>query len=339
MLIAGIVLILLNVAAIAPAATGAVEDVVDETFASYTKDTICADADCTEAEEDWASSTAQRDYYAWDVTNLADVMAGEAPITEKVGPFTYDITTTRTINNYDANAGELTYNAVKTFDCAADSAVSCDTEVTQLNILFQAQVIGATGMAMGGIMDLTKVGFAVQMVLQDMNTTQAGTANVGHMCTADMNGDGTLDAIPCHAWANGGQAQLAQSPTGMGIMMMNNNDDLNTTMNSSAAFSEGSLEAAMTGTSHPADPNFNISLMTPLGSVAFMGLGAPEMMISDVFADPSNSTVFARANTYGYLAMTMVDGDGDGTPETPAPDFYTTFVRDWVMYATVGASF
>ena len=148
MLIAGIVLILLNVAAIAPAATGAVEDVVDETFASYTKDTICADADCTEAEEDWASSTAQRDYYAWDVTNLADVMAGEAPITEKVGPFTYDITTTRTINNYDANAGELTYNAVKTFDCAADSAVSCDKEVTQLNILFQAQVIGATGMAL-----------------------------------------------------------------------------------------------------------------------------------------------------------------------------------------------
>ena len=166
MLIAGIVLILLNVAAIAPAATGAVEDVVDETFASYTKDTICADADCTEAEEDWASSTAQRDYYAWDVTNLADVMAGEAPVTEKVGPFTYDITTTRTINNYDANAGELTYNAVKTFECAADSAVSCDTEVTQLNILFQAQVIGATGMALGGIMDLTKVGFAVQMVLR-----------------------------------------------------------------------------------------------------------------------------------------------------------------------------
>ena len=26
--------------------------------------------------------------------------------------------------------------------------------------------------------------------------------------------------------------------------------------------------------------------MTPLGSVAFMGLGAPETLISDVFADP-----------------------------------------------------
>jgi len=331
MLIAGIVLILLNVAALAPMATGAVEDVVDETFETYTKDSICANDDCTEAEEDWASSTAQRDYYAWDVTNVADVMAtGATPVTEKVGPFTYDITTTRTINSYDADAGEVTYNAVKTFECAEDSAFSCDTEVSQLNILFQAQVIGATGMAMDGIMDLTKVGFAVQMVLQDMNTTQAGTATVGDLCMADMNGDQALDTqIPCHMWANGGQGALAVSTTGEGIKMMNNDETLNTTMDSGAAFSEGSLDAAMTGTVHPADPNFNISLMTPLGSVAFMGLGAPEMMISDVFADPSNSTVMARATTYGYLAM------ADAT----TPDFYTTFVRDWAMYATVGASF
>ena len=96
MLLAGIVLVLLNVAALSPLATGAVEDAVEDTFASYTKDTICANDDCTEAEEEWASSTAQRDYYAWDITNLAEVMAGEEPITEKVGPFTYDITTTRT---------------------------------------------------------------------------------------------------------------------------------------------------------------------------------------------------------------------------------------------------
>ncbi len=330
MLIAGIVLVLLNVAALAPMATNAVEGVVDDTFESYTKDAICADDGCDNAEEDWASSTAQRDYYAWDVTNLAEVMGGAAPVTEKVGPFTYDITTTRTINSYDASAGEVTYNAVKTFECAADSAFSCDTEVTQLNILFQAQVIGATGMAMNGIMDLTKVGFAVQMVLQDMNTTQAGTATMGDLCKADVNDDGTPDAIPCHTWASGGQTALAQSATGMGIMMMNADEALNNTMNSLAGFTEGSLDNAMTNTSHPADPNFNISLMTPLGSVAFMGLGAPEMMFSDMMADPSNSTVMARANTYRYLAM-----NEDGT----APDFYTTFVRDWAMYATVGASF
>ena len=328
MLIAGIVLILLNVAALAPMATNAVPDVVEETFESYSKDAVCANDACTEAEEDWASSTSQRDFYAWDVTNLADVMStGAAPITEKVGPFTYDITTTRTINSYDADAGELTYNSVKSFACAEDSEFSCDTEVTQLNILFQAQVIGATGMAMNGIMDLTKVGFARQMVVQDMNTTQAGTATVANLCTTVV--ENASVSIPCHLWANGGQAQLAQSTTGMGIMMMNNDDDLNTTMNSSTAFSESSLDNAMTNTSHPADPNFNISLMTPLGSVAFMGLGAPEMMFADMMADPSNSTVMARANTYRYVAM------ADAT----TPDFYTTFVRDWAMYATVGASF
>ena len=326
MLLAGIVLVLLNVAALSPLATGAVEDAVEDTFASYTKDTICANDDCTEAEEEWASSTAQRDYYAWDITNLADVMAGEEPITEKVGPFTYDITTTRTINNYDATAGELTYNAVKTFECAADSAVSCDTEVTQLNILFQAQVIGATGMALNGIMDLTKVGFAVQMVLQDMNTTQAGIGTAASLAqlygsSGDMVGLGFYGG-----WAN--------SDTGMGIMNANSEDgnDL------PAADFTGAMETAMTGTMHPVDTAFNISLLEPLGSVAFVGMGAPETLLSTVMADPSNSTVMQRAGTYGYLAMTMADMDGDGTPE-PVPDFAQTFVRDWSMYAGVGQIF
>ena len=114
MLIAGIVLILLNVAALAPMATGAVEGAVEENFASFSKDSACADADCTEAEEDWAVSTASRDFYGYSITNVADVMAtGAEPTYEKIGPVTYDITTTRTITGYDAAAGELTYNSVK----------------------------------------------------------------------------------------------------------------------------------------------------------------------------------------------------------------------------------
>ncbi|MGB1099109.1 MAG: hypothetical protein ACPG34_07530, partial [Poseidonia sp.] len=190
MLLAGIVLVLLNVAALAPMATGAVEGAVEDNFASFSKDSVCANDDCTEAEEDWASSTSPRDFYGYSITNVADVMAnGSAPVYEKIGPVTYDITTTRTILDYDSAAGELTYNSVKSFACSADTAVPCDTEVSQLNIAFQTQVIGATGTAINGIMDLTKVGFAVQMVLQDMNTTQAGTASVGDMCMADMDGD------------------------------------------------------------------------------------------------------------------------------------------------------
>ena len=58
MLLAGIVLVLLNVAALAPMATGAVEGAVEDNFASFSKDSVCANDDCTEAEEDWASSTS-----------------------------------------------------------------------------------------------------------------------------------------------------------------------------------------------------------------------------------------------------------------------------------------
>ncbi|GIR76585.1 MAG: hypothetical protein CM15mP78_12840 [Candidatus Poseidoniales archaeon] len=67
MLLAGIVLVLLNVAALSPLATGAVEDAVEHLCVLH-QGHVCANDDCTEAEEEWASSTAQRDYYAWDIT-------------------------------------------------------------------------------------------------------------------------------------------------------------------------------------------------------------------------------------------------------------------------------
>ena len=174
MLIAGIILILLNVAALSPLSTAAVEGAVDDNFETFPKDTACYDDDCETADDDWASSTSQRDFYGWSVTNLDDVMAnGTAPTYTKVGPVTYDITTTKTINSYDETAGTLTYNSVKTFECADDSEVSCDTEVTQLNIAFQTQVIGATGMAINGIMDTTKLAFTAGMIGQDVESMQA----------------------------------------------------------------------------------------------------------------------------------------------------------------------
>ena len=175
MLLAGIVLVLLNVAALAPMATGAVEGAVEDNFASFSKDSVCANDDCTEAEEDWASSTSPRDFYGYSITNVADVMAnGSTPVYEKIGPVTYDITTTRTILDYDSAAGELTYNSVKSFACSADTAVPCDTEVSQLNIAFQTQVIGATGTAIAGIMDLPKAAFTAGAIGQEMESFSAG---------------------------------------------------------------------------------------------------------------------------------------------------------------------
>ena len=332
MLGAGLMFLILNVAILAPIATGAVPDAVAEATAEAPKDDICSNADCTEVEADWASSSTDRDFYGWNLTNLGEVLAlGSAPVYDEVGPVTYTISSERHVMEHNSTSGELTYHETTSYACSADTVVPCDVQITQLNIGFMPQVIGATGTAMAGIMDLTKVGFAAQMINQDMNTTQAGTATTADMCFL-----GILYG-PCHMWAMGGEAAWKSSDTGMGIMAVNNDSTLNTT---DGDWSAGVLDAAMDNTFHPFDPNFNISLKTDLGPVAFMGMGQPEMMISEVMADPSNSTIMQRASTYGYLSIAMMlDMDDDGIDETAVPDFYTTFVRDWTMYAAVGTSF
>ncbi|HJM55502.1 MAG TPA: hypothetical protein QGI72_04570, partial [Poseidonia sp.] len=180
-------------------------------------------------------------------------------------------------------------------------------------------------MAINGIMDLTKIGFAAQMINQDMNTTQAGTATTGDLCT--MAGV----SIPCDGamgmnWAAGAEGQWKTSPTGQAIIASNLNFPV---ANTTGDWQSGDLDNAMMNTFHPFDGNFNISLMESLGPVAFIGMGEPEMLVSQMLQDPSNSTVIARASTYGYLAM------ADAT----TPDFVKTFVRDWTMYAAVGTSF
>ena len=350
MLGAGLMFLILNVAILAPIATGAVPDAVAEATAEAPKDDICSNDDCTEIEAAWASSSTDRDFYGWNLTNLGDVLAGGTPVYDEVGPVTYTITSDRYVMEHNSTSGELTYHENTSYACSVDTVVPCDVQITQLNIGFMPQVIGATGTAMDGIMDLTKVGFAAQMINQDMNTTQAGVATVPDICAA-----GGM-SIPCDGamgmnWAMGAYAAWATSDTGAGIIAANG--AAGTTL-PTADFPDGTLDMAMSGTMHPADPAFNISLENPLGVVAFMGLGAPETMASSVMADPSNSTVMARASTYGYVALTMVDDDGnsetdevlllmdtdgDGVGDTPVPDFEQTFVRDWSLYAAIGTSF
>jgi len=323
MLAAGLVFILLS-GGLSVLSTGGVEDAVLEATETKPLDDICENSDCTEINPDWATSTAERDFYGWTITNVDDVIAnGTAPVHEKIGPVTYTITSDRTFTSHDSDAGTITYHENTSYACSADTEVPCDVQITQLNIGFTPQVIGATGMAINGIMDLTKVGFAAQMINQDMNTTQAGTATTGDLCTMVVV---VQISIPCDTWATGAEAQWKASTTGMGIMAANNDSTLS---NTTGDWQSGDLDAAMMSTFHPFDPNFNISLMDSLGPVAFIGMGEPEMLVSQVMADPSNSTVMARANTYGYVAMASAT----------MPDFYKTFVRDWTMYGAVGTSF
>ena len=185
MLAAGLMFLVLNLAVLAPLSTGGVQDAVDETFATYTKDTACANDDCTEAEADWAVSTSQRDYSAWTITNLDEILAnGSEPAYTEIGPFTYDITKTNTITGYDETNGTLTYTQVKSHQCAVESANPCDTNVTQINIGFQPQVIGATGMAINGIMDATKDGFSAAAIANEMESFSAGKATADGIATS-----------------------------------------------------------------------------------------------------------------------------------------------------------
>ncbi len=325
MLATGLVCLLLS-GGLSVLSTGGVEDAVLEATETKPLDDICDNSDCTDINPDWATSTADRDFYGWTITNVDDVMAnGTAPMHEKIGPVTYTITSDRTLTSHDSAAGTITYHENTSYACSVDTVVPCDVQITQLNIGFIPQVIGATGMAINGIMDLTKVGFAAQMINQDMNTTQAGTATTGDLCT--MAGV----SIPCDGamgmnWAAGAEGQWKTSPTGQAIIASNGNFPV---LNTTGDWESGDLDAAMMNTFHPFDANFNISLMEPLGPVAFMGMGEPEMLVSQVMQDPSNSTVMARATTYGYLAMA----------NATMPDFVKTFVRDWTMYAAVGTSF
>jgi len=312
MLAAGLVCLLLS-GGLSALSTGGVEDAVIEATKTKPLDDICANADCTEIESAWASSTSDRDFYGWNLTNPAEVATGAAPIHEKIGPVTYSITSDRTFTSHDSNAGTVTYHENTSYACSADTEIPCDVQITQLNIAFVPQTIGATQLAMTGIMDLTKVGFAVNNMIQDLNTTQAGTATTGDLCMMGVS-------IPCYIWATGIEAIWSTSSTGIGILAANNDSNLNT---ATGDWAEDDLEQAMHNTSSPFDAEFNISLMTPLGPIAFLGLGAPETFIADVLADPANSTVMQRAVTYGYATA----------------DPYQTFVRDWTMYAGIGASF
>jgi len=172
-LIAGAVMILLNLVLLSPIATSMVEDAVEDNFETYPYDSACADSDCTTAEEDWASSTSDRSYYAWNLTNADAVMAGGDPVYAKLGPFDYEITTTRNIIEFNKSAGTLTYDESKVFTCAMDDPEDCNTPITQLNIPFQPQVVGATGLAIENVMDLTKVGFSAGVMAIELESFSA----------------------------------------------------------------------------------------------------------------------------------------------------------------------
>tara|TARA_B110001452_G_C15236345_1_gene428038 strand:+ start:432 stop:3353 length:2922 start_codon:yes stop_codon:yes gene_type:complete len=161
MVIAGFIMVTMNLAVLGPMATSAVPGAVEDAVAMKVKDDICIDSLCRDVKDDWKESTSQRDFYVWHILNVDDVnQNGSEPEYEKVGPVTYDVTLKKEVDYYDHRNGLLTYKVSTSYACAKETLVPCSTEVSQLNIAFTPQVVGATGTAINKVMDITKIGFA-----------------------------------------------------------------------------------------------------------------------------------------------------------------------------------
>lgn len=324
--------LLINVTLLPIVFTGAVPGAVEEKFATFPLDSACGnDGNCESVEDSWATTTVTRDYYAWNLANLEDVLAESVqPRYEKKGPYTYEITSEKTLINHDEQNGELTYNVVKSYHCSTESTNSCDEDLTQLNIQFRPQLIGATGTAFKGIMDLTKVGFSSGMMNQDLNTTQAGIA------TADFI-DSMTQTIGGAGFGSYSYAALtAAEAAGQVSVLLPNTLDGN--ILPIANFLEG-LDTALNSSFHPSDSLFDISLLNDLGPVAFVSMGEQDALLSELEANPTDSISVKRARAYGYLAAEMVDTDGDGLDDSENIDYAQTLIRDWALYVGIGFEF
>ena len=160
----GLVLVSLNLA-LGSFATSQVPAAVEEAVAMKVKDDICNNTLCTEVNEEWLESTSQRDFFAWNITNLDDVVENySAPEYEMIGPVTYDVTLKKEVDNYDIKNGLITYKQLTSYSCSEETLVPCSTEVSQLNIAFTPQVVGATGTAINAVMEITKTGFSSNVI-------------------------------------------------------------------------------------------------------------------------------------------------------------------------------
>lgn len=181
LLVIGLVLIGINFLALAPFVAGQVEagvqDVVADGYDGYDDDgnkNYTADYD-----DEWLVSTSERVYFAYSLDNPEGVDAGEAHEFTKMGPFIYEVTTTREILDFDYDAGEITYSEFDSFEWCEDctwtddngdshNSVPGSTNITQVNILWNTQRIAgiSTGITYGEV--FAKAGFVNNMIANDL---------------------------------------------------------------------------------------------------------------------------------------------------------------------------
>jgi len=333
--------------------TAGVEAAVEENFETFPSDGACADSDCTESDSDWATSTSERSYYAWNLTNPGAV----EPVYEKVGPFDYDITYTREIIEFNETAGTLKYSESKVFTCAEDTRTPCDTEVTTTNIPFQPQVVGATGLAISGIMDLTKAGFAAGLIGKEMESFGAGKVTAEGIATSyggiqmgAMTGGVAVDAGTASmmlgvGWYDAYDAYFA-SINGSQMNNMTGNGEMITYTQAIQGLQMGEGSVTFAGNASIGNLSYAFeSAMMPTGEDASLtsmqGVlllaghcdAYPTATYAEVMADAANG--FANIGTMQRATIWQYTAMADAT----TPDFNATIARDWAVCFGVGGTF
>ena len=158
--IVGLLLISVNLAVVSPF----VMDVTEETLSTATVMT-----NDTWEDDEWLNGVSERSFYAWNLSNAAELQSGEETEMEfeKMGPFTYDLTTKREVLYHDETAGTLTYREYNVYEWSG--GMSGDTQLTNLNILFNAQKIGGAGSAIDYGSYFVKGAFTRDMLYVDLS--------------------------------------------------------------------------------------------------------------------------------------------------------------------------
>ena len=173
-LIVGIILIGLNAFAFAPYVSDATLDTVRDTVQSSYDD-----EEDYSGDEDWQESVSQRTYFAYSITNPTEVLDGEDPIYDHMGPFIYNVTVHNDLIGWDSDNGTMTYSSYDVFEHCSDcvwedsdgvlhQSMPGDTLITNQNILWNTQLMAgiSTGIEYGE--QFAKAGFSKNMVTYDM---------------------------------------------------------------------------------------------------------------------------------------------------------------------------
>ena len=311
----GALLLLVNIGI---GVTGVVDGVIEGTVAGMVSDGYDGlDEDgnqnySADYDDEWHVSTAPRVYFANSVTDTS-ALESENPDDglTMMGPFIYNVTTTREILDFDYDANTMTYSEYDVFEWCAEctwtdddgvehASVSGDTNVTQVNILWNTQRIGGMGGASGGIFygeTFAKAMFAAGMVEVDLS-------NRAPSIWASEDIDEMVDAFSLSLQAMGMDAVNASILAPSGILSgvysgvgASTEDILNNT-EMFFPYADSILYDAV----DPSNPDTCIALTCDIGPVLVAGMGAPD----------GGEVTQNRAALYGYAgadAATMASVD------------------------------